>query len=87
MRAVTRHIFMGILIFLFVYIVYECLTKKTVQGFTVKYARDCNCNPGYIPQKCGDPINAANEAAGGACVKDTYFCQPTLPGTVRTPCK
>lgn len=90
MRAVTKHIFIGILIVVFVYIAYDSfvpVNKAVYEGFSVKYAKDCICNPGDIPQKCGDPINAANELLGGVCIKGTYFCQPTVSGNPRSPCK
>jgi len=90
MRAVTKHIFIGILIVAFVYIAYESLLpikQPVYEGFSVKYAKDCTCNPGFIPQKCGDPINMTNERLGGSCIKGTYFCQPTASGNARTSCK
>jgi hypothetical protein len=98
MRTATKHVFIGILVVAFIYIAYTSIQGirmslpamgglKTTDGFAVEYASDCTCNPNYVPAKCGDPVNAELEAKGGACVKDTYFCQGTNSPYDRRECK
>jgi len=76
MARLTKYIFILALVTIFVYIAYTSIlaSMATTEGFKlyVRYARDCSCNPGYIPQLCGDPIN---NTPLDNCVNDTYFCQ------------
>jgi hypothetical protein len=91
MRTATKYVFITILVLVFIYIAYTSIKRirslKKTEGFTVHYANDCTCNPGYVAAKCGDPVNAELEAKGGPCVKDTYFCQGTNPQNERRDCK
>ena len=84
MARLTKRIFIGILVIVFAYLAYHSVTfsmnelpvhELPHEGFSgIKYARDCTCNPGFLPMLCGDPVNSANERT---CVKGNYFCQQT----------
>ena len=91
MRTQTKYLFISTLVLVFIYIAYTSIERirslKNKDGFAVQYASDCTCNPNYVPSKCGDPVNAELESLGGACVKDTYFCQAVNPPHERRECK
>jgi len=89
MARQTKQIFIGILVVIFLYLAYQSVTctvpKMSQEGFAgIKYARDCTCNPGFLPMLCGDPVNSANE---GNCTKDTYFCQQITSPYQINPCR
>jgi hypothetical protein len=89
MRRTTRFVFIGILIIAFIYIAYTMVTptdKSDKEGFTVNYAKDCKCTPGYTAQLCGDPVNSTYEQMGGKCDAGTYFCQKSISPYTRTRC-
>lgn len=88
MARLTKQIFIGILVVVFAYLAYESVTcsldTMPPEGFSgIKYARDCTCNPGFLPTLCGDPVNSANE---GSCLKGEYFCQQTTSPYQINPC-
>jgi hypothetical protein len=73
---------------IFIYLVWSSTCRKDTprtEGFAqVKYASDCTCNPGFLPQRCGDPVNSEYERD---CVKDTYFCQQLTPPYAINSCR
>jgi len=88
MARLTKYIFIGLLIAVFVYLVStSVMTSMPVkEGLisSVQYAKDCTCNPGFLPQRCGDPINTKNERD---CMKGTYFCQEVVNPSHQSPCR
>jgi len=61
-------------------------STKGVEAFSVHFAKDCSCDPGFIPQLCGDSMNIF-EKMGGPCTKDTYFCQNLTTAKLRDQCR
>jgi hypothetical protein len=59
---------------------------KAMEGFSTQFAKDCSCDPGFVPQLCGDSMNIF-EKMGGPCIKDTYFCQNLRSATLRDKCR
>jgi hypothetical protein len=90
MQGVAKHILIYILVLAFVYIAYiSVYPEDKTEGFGpgVYYAKDCTCDPGFLPQLCGDPSNITKEQEGGPCGKNTYFCQSLTKPTKRTSCR
>jgi len=85
MRSVNKQVFMIFCITLFLGIIAFAVKGAITQPF-VNYAKDCSCNPGFIPQRCGDPINTY-ESMGGKCENGTYFCQGVIAPYTRASCK
>lgn len=88
MPSVSKYIAVIFLAAVFMAVIYLGLPKMG-EGFSVKRAQDCSCSPGYLPQKCGDPINGLAEALGGGCgsnLNGTYFCQNIEVSSKRIPC-
>ncbi len=84
-----KHIAIALLTVVFILIIITALpTVSQKEGFSVKKARDCSCDPGSVPQKCGDTINYAGEFLNGCArvPKDSYFCQAIQTPEVATTC-
>ena len=71
-----KHIAILLLIVVFLAIVLAALRPATrLEPFVTK-AKDCTCEPGFVPQKCGDAIHTHVEKWNkcGGVQKNSYYC-------------
>ena len=90
MGYLIKHIAISFLMLLFLGIVLYAVRHVEIrrEGFFVNKARDCSCTPGFVPQKCGDPVNLAGETLNSChgVSKDSYFCQSVLTPKTSSRC-